>query len=98
MHTQNKENIVLFYCIIYDNSRLILDNLRLRKQLYNYNLFLFLSRRTDESYARIIRYFWACSSLIFNLQRYFPRFFGCTSFADCIHSVSDLQFNVKRMF
>ena len=28
---------MLFYCIIYDNSRLILDNLRLRKQLYNYN-------------------------------------------------------------
>jgi hypothetical protein len=28
------------------------------------------------------------------LNIYFPHHFGCTSFADSIHSVSDLRFNI----
>jgi len=31
-----------------------------------------------------------------NIQCYFSRLFGRTDFVDCVHSVSDLRFNVQN--
>ena len=86
-----------------NDSRLIFDYLRQRKQLYTIVLASFyLSRRVDENSVRIIietKFDGRRESQFLSAlrQNYLLHFNACTNFVDCKRSVDDLRlsFGIK---